>query len=340
MAQFTVPRGPRRVIAMKAEATAGVDVFAGTYTSADVIQVDDSTIRWALDPAESINRMTAGNLGAGPSIIGARTATLSFSMPWRGTLAAYDDSPEVVPAFDRPIRGCRHGRTFTDPGLGTASLKYAPTNTEETFTIYVVTEIPGGTAHVRRMVGCLGTHGWSVDAGGALLYDFTFRGSMDASQADITYVAGAISSVGFPRFVSASWQIGATNYAPRLRTMRYVQNNDVPPIPAQNSASGVAGFFVANRLPEITINPEAAREADSGWWTALDGSVLKDLTFTLGGTPGVQFNRLKFQFGDGAIATLQVVDQSMEVDNGIVRFPTRLRVTILNGNDDYSYTAD
>lgn len=336
MAQFTVPRQPRVVVAMKPETTAGTDVFGGTYTAADVLPVVADSVRVALDPAETPNTMTAGNLGRLASLIGPRTGRIDFSMHWRGKGVAYASGTR--PETDLPLRGCRLSSTV-DTTPGAEKVTYQPTNTEETMTIYVVIEVPGGNALSWQFVGCLGTFGFGVTAAGRLTMNFSFFGSLE-ERADITYVAGTLSSTpGFPRGVSSAFQIGSNNYAPRIQAVNFTLNNLVRPIPSLNAANGVAGYFVADREPRFDLNPEADREANSTWWAALeDGDPLKDMTFQVG---SAQYNRLKIQAGaGGSLATVQVVDQSLDFRDGIAMLPTRLLATISAGNDDFALVAD
>lgn len=335
MAQFTVPRQTRQVIAMKPETTAGTDIFAGTITSGDVIPVISDSIRVTLDPAETINRMTAGNMGRLPSIIGARTARIDFSMFWRGRGVAY--AAGTRPESDLPLRGCRVSSTVDTTG-GLEKVTYQPTNTEELMTVYVVQDIPGGNALSWQFVGCLGTGTANMVAGGRLQLDFSYFGSLE-ERADITYVSGTLSNTpGFPRTVSAAFQKGTGNYAPRIQNMNFAMNNTVRPIPSVNAANGVVGFFVEDREPRFDFDPEADREANSAWWASLDdGAPMDDITFQVG---SAQYNRLKFQFGAAGISTAQLVDQSISARDGIVTLPTRYLLTISAGNDDWALVAD
>src|SRR5689334_22603565 len=104
MAEFTAARQIKLVVAMKPEASAGVDVFSDTYVSGDVLPVIPDSVRFSQDPNEIENLMIAGNLGRAPSILGATTARLDFSMYIRGTGSAYSTSNR--PKVDLPFRGC------------------------------------------------------------------------------------------------------------------------------------------------------------------------------------------------------------------------------------------
>lgn len=336
MANFSVPRQMRTVIAMKPEAVAGVDEFAGTYTAPDVVETLSDSIRFTQDPNEIENLMTAGNLGRAPSILGPLTARVDFSMWIRGRGVAY--AAGTRPGFDLPLRGARHSATV-DAGVGTETVTYQPTDTEEVMTIYVVVDIPGGTALSAQLVGALGTVNFTGRAGGAVRADFSFMGSLQ-ERADITYVGGTLATTPqFPTLKSALFQIGSTDYAPRIANIGFNVGNVIRPIESINSAQGIVGHFVADRRPELTIDPEADREANSGWWTALStGAPMKDCTFQIGAT---QYNILEFTFSAAATPgdTLMVVGQSFGAREGLVSLPTRLLATIDTANNDYKIVA-
>ena len=338
-----VPRQIRAQVVMKKETTPGVDALGGTYTTADIIQAIATSIRYTPPSNETENTMTAGLMGRVPSILGAQTGSISFDMWFRGAGAAYDDIPlpEVVPNIDRPLRACRNVRTFTNPPPASpSSLTYQPGDPEESFTVYLVQDVPGGLAHSIQMVGCVGTHSFRVTAGSGMLWSFTLLGQVE-DMADITYVPGVlITSPGYPRLVSANFQIGATNYAPRFRDLTFNVNQSVVYVPSENAVNGVAGSAVMDRNPRINFDPEVDRQANSLWWVALrDGAPLKDVTFQVG-SPTVPWNQIKLRFGATGGAQCQVVSQGLDSRDGIMTQPTTLLATLAAGNDDYGYLLD
>lgn len=337
MANFQVPRQSRVAIAMKPEVTAGTDVFGGTYVTADVIPTIFDSVRFTQDPNEIENLMTAGNLGRAPSVLGPLTARVDFSMFPRGRGVAY--AAGTRPEIDLPFRGARASSTV-DTTPGSETVTYQPTDTEEVMTLYVVVDIPGGSALSAQLVGAIGTVRFSGRAGEMFRADFSFMGALQ-ERADITYTGGTLAPTPqFPTLKSALFQIGATNYAPRIAEVGFDVGNRIIPIPSINSAQGVVGHTVIDRRPEFTIDPEAGREADSGWWDALsDGDPLKDMSFQLG---SVQYNRIKVQASAAASpgSTVQVVAQSFGARNGIVSLPTRLLATIDTPNNDWKIVFD
>lgn len=343
MAEFTAAKESSRVIAMKAETTAGTDVFSDTYIAADVLNAIQGSIRVTMDPAEIQNRMTAGRLGRAPSMVGKLTAQVSGSMWVRGKFdgtSAYDDSPEVVPEIDRVLRAAGHARTFTTPGGPSAVLTYKPTDTDEVFTVYVVDKIPGGLGMSWQLVGCeaVGCR-FTTEAAGGLRMDFTLMGALEERK-DITWVGGTLQTIPSPPVTkAAAFQIGSANYAPRIRTLGFDMGLSSQYIDSINAVGGIVGVFRDDRNPRLTIDPEVDREANSSWWSKLSaGGPLNDCTFQCGTVMG---NRLKFKFAsDGIAAQLQLVAQALDARNGLGALPSTFLPTISVGEDDYALTFD
>jgi tail tube protein len=334
MAEFTAVRQNQGVIAIKPEVTAGTDVFAGTYLAADVIPVLPDSVRFSQDPNEIENTMTAGNLGRGPSILGALTARLDFSMYVRGTGSAYSTSNR--PKVDLPLRACAMAATVDATG-GSEKITYQPSSTEEVMTVYFMLNVPGGNGlAAAKMSGCLATHTFSATAGGLGRFDFTFMGSLD--RADHTFTGGTIALTPvFPTLKSALFQIGTTNYAPRIANVSLAMNNVMSYLRSINAAAGVAGVKIFDRKPILTIDPEADREANSGWWAQLrDGGPMNDMSFRLGAT---QYNRMQVRVSAASTpaAALQVIGQGIGSRDGVMTLPTQLLATIQSGNDDFAY---
>jgi hypothetical protein len=335
-----VPRQIRQQIAMKVETTPGTDIFAGTYTAADIIPVITDSIRFTPPSNETENTMTSGLMGRAPSIMGAQTARVDFDMWFRGAGAAYDDTPEVVPNIDRPLRCCRLGRTFTNPPPASpTSLVYAQTDTEENFTVYVIQDVPGGNARSIQMTGCVGSHSWAITVGGGMRWSFSISGQLEEIT-DIPYVNGTlVLTPGYPTFKGANFQIGTTNYAPCFRDISFNQGQTVVFVPCENAVNGIAGAAVMDRNPRLTFDPQLDRESLSGWYTAINTGLLKDCTFQIGNT-AVPWNQCKVRFGAAAGAQLQIVQQGLGVRDGILTLPTTGLATLSSANDDYSYLFD
>ena len=148
MANLAVPSSRKMVVAMKAETAYGVDIFAGSYTAADIVPAFD--IRPSQPPQVIENLSQGGHLGRLPNIVNLPTAQVSFAMNLRGKGVAY--SASTKPESDMPFRACGMSSTFSG-GSGAEIITYIPTDTHESFTIYVIQQ--NGTA--LKLVGAFGT---------------------------------------------------------------------------------------------------------------------------------------------------------------------------------------
>lgn len=340
MAQVQSARKVRQQVVFRPESVYGTDPMGGTYVDADVIRAVADSIRVSPNLEEFLNLATAGNLGRLPSAIGLRTVRLSFDQMIRGRGVAYDDSPLVVPEIDLALRACGLARTI-DATPGSEFVGYQPSDTHEAMTVYVVQPIAGSaTAVAAQLVGMHGTPTFRGVAGGPMRATFDLEGVLEEI-ADVTFVGGTMAATPqYPTLKSAAFQIGTGNYAPRIREVSFAMGNVLQRVPSINAASGLVGFQITDREPELVIDPEADLEANSAWWAALqDGDPLHDCTFQLG---TAQYNRLKFRFSsDGSTAGLQVVGQEWVERDGITAFRMRLRPTIVNGaNTDFALRFD
>jgi hypothetical protein len=331
MAQVTTPIKAKQQIVLKPEATYGVDIFAGTYTAADVVPAIADTIRCSPNVEEFLNLATLGNRGRLPSAIGLRTCTVTWDTQLRGREAVYTSL--IFPEVHVPLRGSGLGAVLT-----AAEWVYTPSDTHESMTCYVVQDVPGGNAVAVKILGAHLTWKIAGAAGGPMRITFTLQGVLSA-MADLTYVPGTMAPTpGYPTLKSALFQIGSTNYAPRIANISFDLGGTLRRVPDINSASGLVGFMIADREPLIEIDAEADREATSGWWGALDdGSPLHDLSFQLGGPAN---NIFKFRFRSDLTSGIQVVGLELGERDGIACFNLKLRPTLsTTPNTDFQIIA-
>lgn len=345
MPEFAAALELSKQFVMRVEATAGVDVLAGSYLAADIMEADTRSIRETNDPNEIENLIVKGNLGRAPGLKGPRVTRVDCRVPIRGLVGAseYDSSPEAVPTADRLLRACRLGRTFANEGIADSSVQYKPTSDGETFTIYIPILVSGTTALVRKYTGCQGTFSFAGLASEGGAYEFSFIGSF-LEETAITFVPGTlVGTPQFPTLVDAGFQIGAAQYAPRIRNVVFDAGQRIGRLPSINALNGVAGFKVVDRNPSLSIDPEIDLEATSGWFAAYrDGTPLHDCTFRLGASgAGGHANRVNFRFAaDGTTGNLQVVELQRDARDDVACFRVLLRPTITGANTDWSILYD
>lgn len=333
MANLTAPKEVKVQLAMKPETTSGVDVFGGTYTTADLINVISGSVNFTQDANEIENKMTAGLLGRAPSLIGKLTGLIEASMWMRGAGVAY--TAAVKPELDMVLRAAGHSAIFGT--TGGANWTYQPTETEETFTAYVVVDVPGGSALSFQLVGCLCSRfTQQTVAGQGLRTDFSIMGAID-ERADITYVPGVLSPTPTPPVTKGAAFItdDGSAYTPRLKSIGFDAGLTCAYVDSVNATGAVAGAKIFDRSPTLSIDPEADREANSGWWAMLrDGAPMNFCTFNVGNTA---FNRELFQFGAGGTnRLLQLVKQGLSMRDGLAALPSVLRATLSASGNDYA----
>jgi hypothetical protein len=337
MATLTAHKGIKGELVMRAETTAGVDPMGGTYTIADIIPVEWDSLSFTQDQNEIQNKMTAGLMGRAPSIIGTLTGMIEASCWFRGAGATYTAS--VKPEIDMWMRASGHSAVFDT--TGGAKWTYKPTEVDETYTAYLVSPPgTGATALSRRLLGAqVFRLGMQADAGKGLRVSVTIAGAMDTTNADLTYVAGTLSSVTPPVIKGALFVIDdGANYVPRVSSIGFDAGIQCQYIDSINAAGAVAGTLRMDRSPEFAFVPEADLETNSGWWAMLrDGAPMNFCTFQVG---TVAFNRLLFKFGaNGTDRLLQLVKQGMSLRNGLWVMPSVLRATLNAAGSDYSIVA-
>lgn len=319
MAQVTATRKAKQQVVIKPEVTYGMDVLAGVYTAADVVPAIAESIRTSPNVEEFLNLATLGNLGRLPSAMGLRTCRVTFDIQARGQGEVYTGL--IKPEASLPLRGSGLGEVLT-----AAEYIYTPSDTHEAMTCYIVQDVPGGNAVAVKIVGAHLTWRIAGTAGGPMRYTFTLEGTLD-SMADLTYIPGTMDPVpGYPTLKSAAFQIGTTNYAPRIANISFDMGGVLRRVPSINAPSGLVGFMIADREPLLEIDAEMDREGASGWWASLqDGEPLLDCSFQLGTAAN---NIVKFRFRSDLSAGIQVVGMELGERDGLAVFNLRLRPTL------------
>lgn len=321
MAQLTVPRSRRMVIAMKSESVYGTDAFGFAYLAADIVPCFDIAPDLRMDEIQNLSM--AGDIGRLPSIMGIESGQVSFSMYARGAGAAY--SASVKPEMHKPLE-CSSMIGTLDATGGSEKYTYQP-GTPASHTVWIVQEF----GRILKLVGCHGTWDKSMRSGGVCQARFTIQGKINAV-VDSAFVPGTISGTpGYPVLKAAAFQIGSVNYAPRIASLGVTLGNTLSPVPSINDASGLVGYFISDRNPRVSIDPEADTIANFDWYTAMKNGTLQDMSFQIG---SVQYNKIKFQFGAALGSQIQVVGNSYGTRDGLTSYPTQLLATINAGSDD------
>lgn len=325
MAQIQVPRERRVQVVMKAETTSGTDVLGGSYTASDIVPAQN--IRMSPQISEIVNLATSGALGRLPSAIGVVTGTVSFDQVLRGAGAAY--SASVKPEAHLPLLACGFAATLDATG-GAESYSYQPSN-ESTVTIYIVVEVPGGNSIAFPLLGSVGTFSDRLVAGQGCLTSFRLQGAL-GTWVDLTYQEGSLGATPTPPVLkSAALQLGSGNYAPRWANLGFDLGADIRPVESANASGAMAGYFINDRNPRLTFDPEADRVANFDWYGSMVAGTRHDLTFQVG---TAQYNRRKYRFNASAAAGVQVVDMQPAARGGIQALTVTLLATLSSAAND------
>lgn len=326
-------------LVMKAQTTVGADILGGAYTVADIIPIEAGSLNFTQEPNEIENRMTAGNMGRGPSALGRLVGMLECSLLFRGAGVNY--SASVKPEIHNLLLAAGHSAVFDT--TGGVKWTYKPTTVDELYTVYGVLPPASGTTgmSVRLIDAQVSRLTLESQAGQPLRVSVGIMGALAGTngRADITYVPGTMSSIVPPVTKGAQFVIDdSAGYAPRIKSIGFDIGNQVQYVDSINAVGAVAGTLRMDRAPMLSIDPEADLEATSGWWAMLQaGSPLNFCTFNVGNTA---LNRLLFKFGaNGTDRLLQLVQQNIQVRDGLMALPSRLRATISAENNDFSLVA-
>jgi len=327
-----------RILVAKIETTFGTDVLGGSYTAADVLPVDPSTIRLDKGIEEYIDRATMGYLGNLPSSVGARNCAVSWKQAIRGRGAAY--SASVLPEVDLGLRACLMGRTLdTTPGAEKVTYQPVTELVAESLSIYAVQPIPGGNALTMQLVGCRGSYRIVGRVGTVVVVEFSLQGVWE-EEADLAFTNGTLAPTPkYPFLAGAQFQIGSANYAPPFSQFAFDAGVTIVREPSGNAATGYLGYTPTQRSPLLTFDPTIDREATSGWFAKLTAGDLHDLSFRIGS--GTNYNRMLFQMNAAAAAGGQVVSKRLADRDGIAAFEVGVRSSISGtGQNDYALIFD
>lgn len=280
MAQPTVARARRRVVAMKVEATYGTDVLA-TVAAADVLWGFNIRPASRIEAVEVLTQ--SGFLGRLRSISGREIFGVTFDMLVRGAGAAY--SATVVPDQDAPLRasGMQATGDFT---LGAEKYTYVPRSSGfESFSVAVLQE----NGPMVKGLGCFGNVAFRGRAGENVIATVTLAGVL-AAEGALALVTKAPTTLQAPVLKLAALQVDAANFAAKVANLVLDLGVVVNPIEDMNAASALAGVFIADRVPGGTFDPEIVAAATYDWFTKWkDKPAALDFSWQAG---TVQYNRM------------------------------------------------
>jgi len=254
------------VLLAKIESSYGVDA---NPTDIDAVLVENLEIRPVYDVIERDNVAVSG-LSKIKHLIGRRHIEISFDVELRGAGTGDGDTP---PDFAPLLKACKMAETIAgDPDY---YVEYKPTSdADPSVTIYAYKD---GIVH--KAVGCVGSWSLEGEVGQPCRFRFTFQGKLagieDSSQPEPTFqnlvppvLLGATFSYG-------TWQGVISRFSLNL-------NNTIAPRLDVTEESGIKGFWISDRKPEGSIDPEAVTISERNVWQNLQNVSEAQLQLVIG----------------------------------------------------------
>jgi hypothetical protein len=320
MAQPTVSRWARGALAVKTEATYGIDAAPG---AADIVYARNIT--FAVSQGQFRNDSVGGLMAQLPSIPGARFAMLSAEILLRGAAAVY--SASVKPPVDPLLRAS--GLLATGAfGVGTEKWTYTPQSGDimgEAASIqFVVENAPTG-----KFLGCFGTGRITKRAGEPGVMAIGLQG-LYLEPALVTMISAAPSSIQVPQFKSAAVLLDAVSFAVSEAALDL--GGDVQVVPVANDAQAIGKIILGQPHPMATFDPEAVAPATYNFHLKRDTGAVVAASWQLG---TVQYNRVKF-----SAPKLQYLDIAEIQRNGLRAYRLACQLNASVGGDEYSIVFD
>jgi hypothetical protein len=245
----------RRLVGFALEAEKGTAVAPTTGIAAPCYDVRMAPDGWFSDG----ERRPAGHLGTVLAAKGAKRATCSFRM-------------ELVPGspFLDLISACGYKKTVTSA---------QPTSNfadQKTVTLYVWED-----GRVKKMKGAAGTFTITADNGARIFVEFEFTGlwdgAADAAFPDYT----PVNAIGY-RSANATFTVAAAAY-PQIASWTFDANTTVDVRETVENDGGIFHYFVGDRGPTLTVDPEARKVAHHDVFGLLDASTLQAISLSFPG---------------------------------------------------------
>lgn len=275
----------RREVAAKIEATKGTSVHPLVAADAKFLVLNP---RMTPEFGTFIREFTRATLSRLGHIIVNKPVRFEFQTEVRRTNIGTATPDE----WGKLLQGC----AFTETP-GASDVDYNPESdlaTQKTLSMHL--NIDGFRIQLK---GCMGNVEFTGQVGQVMLMSFSFLGSFvaadDATLLTITHetgVPGAFQNISFTYNTSTASCIGQLSLN---------MNNDVQPRTCANDATGIDFYLIGGRDPELSIDPELAKEADEAgnlaFWDQLDAATEVAISWDvkLGATPQVSFAIAKAQ---------------------------------------------
>lgn len=247
----------------KIETEYGIDSVPTAASNA--ILVENLTLKPMFDMVGRGN-VAMPDLSKIKHLVGKYWGEISFDVELRGSSVTAATPPDFGPL----LRACSMSEAIT------TTVVYKPeSSSQESITIYCWKD---GIRH--KFVGCVGTWKLVGQVGQPAKFSFEFKGKLAALPDDEAMATPTFQNLTPPLCLGATFSYGG--WSPPLSKFEIDIANKLTERPDIEEASGIIGFFVSDREPKGSIDPEAQTIATRDVWTNLSTAEEAALSITIG----------------------------------------------------------
>lgn len=283
-------------------------------TSDDAVLVDSLEITFAPEIIERDN-IVLPDLSKCSHLIGKYSATLRFNCELRGS-----GTPGTAPDFGKLMRAC----SMDEDIVALTSVTYHPLSTDqESVSIYCNKD---GLLH--KFVGMVGTFSMAAVVGQPGKISFTMQGKLKENPTDASLTTGTSCTLAPPLLLGATLSYGG--WSPTIANFSLDIANKLTERQDATEESGIQGFFVSDRKPIISFDPEMVSVATRNVWNYFRTLNEATLALSFGGDAG----------NTVAIDAPKCVKRAIPYGDrdGISTFQIQAGLIRTNGDDEFSIT--
>ncbi len=216
-------------------------------------------------------------MGATPSVMGKRKATMAFDVELVGQSAA-----GVAVHFVSALKACAVLSTV----VADTSVAYTPTSLLANTPSVTIGMYEDGKLH--QIWGARGTAKLSLEGGKPAMIHFEFTGA-DWSETDVAMFTSGVTLNALipPVFLDASFLINS--YAAKISKLEIDFGNVVTLRSDLSTASGYISAMITDREAKMTFDPEDVLEADEGFFSIWRAGTTMAMSASIGSVTGNTF---------------------------------------------------
>lgn len=276
----------RALLLAKTETTYGVDPTPTAAANA-ILTINTKVKETHQAIARDVEMIS---LSQRQSVLGEEYVDVSFQTEVIGS-----GSLGVAPRLGALLKACAMAEVVS----AGSSVIYNPTTSPQTsVTLWFYVD---GRKYVVN--GCVGTVKLTAPAGKQGMFDFSFKGLYTAPIDSALVTPTYETTIDTPALVKSSSFL-VNSVALVVQQMELDLANTIAMRPSISASKGVVGFYVTDRKPVVTIDPEAVPIANYDWRTDVLTNP-RAITMQIGQTTGnicavsvPKFNALDFSYAD------------------------------------------